>query len=365
MSVNPVSEHRWFVVLLGFLVLIGMVNLYSALYLWGGESHLALFGMQLLWIALGGIFAWLLYLYDYRLLYRSCWRWHGVAVVLLLLVLLTGQKISGHRSWFAIAGLGIQPSEFAKLTTVLVLARFFTDHIRPKGFALADIWQPVVLAGVPMGLILLQGDLGTALFVGLLLASFLLFARLKWRLLVVLVVLTAAGGGLAYQTLLTPSQKGRITSFLHPEDDPRGRGYHLMQSKLAVGSGGWLGKGYLKGEVNKLRFLPEKHTDFIFPVLAEEWGFVGSMVTVACYFGLLMVGLSISRTSRDRFGVLLALGITFWLFWQIAINLGGVLGLIPLTGITLPFLSYGGSSIIVGFAAMGLLLSIHRRRFVF
>lgn len=365
MSVNPISENRFFLFCLGGLIFIGMVNLYSALNLWGSGSHMQLFWLQFIWVALGVVLAWLISLYDYRLLYKSCGTWHGLAVILLILVLFAGREVSGHRSWFSVAGLGIQPSELAKLTTVLVLARYFTDHVRHKGYGLEDIWQPILMAAIPMGLIVVQGDMGAVLFIGLLLGSYLLFAKLQFKLLVTLVMLSVVGVLGIYHVVLTPYQKGRITTFLRPEDDPRGRGYHLIQSKLAVGSGGWIGKGYMKGEVNKLRYLPEKHTDFVFPVLAEEWGFLGSITVVGLFFGLLMSTISAAEVARDRFGALLALGITFWLFWQVAINLGGVLGLMPLTGITLPFLSYGGSSIIVSFAAMGLIMSIHRRRFLF
>lgn len=347
------------------LVVIGLLNLYSALHLWGSGEHVRLFWMQVLWVVVGGGVAWLLAQYDYRLLYRWSGGWHVVAVALLLLVLLIGRDVSGHRSWFAIGGFGIQPSEFVKLTTVFIVARFFAETQRPEGFGLRDLWIPAVLSGVPAALVLLQGDLGTTLFLGLLVLSVCLVARLQRRAILVLLLTGLLVGGIAYRTILTSSQQSRITSFLHPEADPRGRGYQLMQSKIAVGSGGFWGRGYLKGRVNKLRYLPEKHTDFIFPVLAEEWGFVGSVITLLLYLHIIVTGCTIARNARDRFGVFLATGITLWLFWQVAINIGGVLGLMPLTGVTLPFLSYGGSSMLVAFAAVGLLFSVQRRRFLF
>lgn len=359
------AQAKALLVPFGLLVAIGLVNLYSALHLWGSGEHTRLFWLQAMWIAVGMGVTWLLAQYDYRLLAQSGGSWHLVAVTLLLLVLLVGHDISGHRSWFAIGGFGIQPSEFVKLTTVLILARFFAETRRPEGYGLLDLWIPAVFSGVPAGLILLQGDLGTTLFLLLLVVSMMGVARLQMRAVVILVLASIVVGGLAYRTILTPSQQSRITSFLHPEADPRGRGYHLLQSKIAVGSGGLVGRGYLKGRVNKLRYLPEKHTDFVFPVLAEEWGFLGSVLTLLLYLYIIVAGITIARQARDRFGVFLAAGITLWLFWQVAINLGGVLGLLPLTGVTLPFLSYGGSSMLVAFAAMGLLLSIHHRRFLF
>ncbi|MBI2342795.1 MAG: rod shape-determining protein RodA [Deltaproteobacteria bacterium] len=360
----PFEERMLFGTMV-LLVLIGLSNLYSALHLWGGGGHMALFWLQLAWIAVGSGIGWLLGHYDYRLLHRSCGRWHLIATTLLVLVLFVGRDISGHRSWFAIGGFGIQPSEFVKITTIFVLARFFTDHLQPHGFGLRDLWEPLVAAGGPALLILLQGDLGTTLFMLLVTASMILFAKLRRGTFILFLVVFLTGGGFAYQKVLTPAQRGRIVTFLNPEEDPQGRGYHLLQSKIAVGSGGWLGRGYLKGQVNKLRYLPEKHTDFIFPVLAEEWGFFGSLFTIVLFFTLITLGLTVARQARDRFGGLLAMGMTFWLFWQVAINLGGVLGLMPLTGVTLPFLSYGGSSMVVAFVAMGLLISISRRRFLF
>ena len=362
---REVIRHQLPFVPFSLLIGIGVINLYSALHLWGGGAHLHLLWMQLLWIAIGGILAFWLARADYRLLQRTCVQWHVVAIGLLCLVLLFGRSVSGHRSWFAIGGFGIQPSEFVKLTTVFVLARFFTNTLRPDGFRLRDLWNPALASGVPALLILLQGDLGTTLFVLFVVLSMMVIARLRWSAVIILLLAGITIGGIAYHSVLTPQQKARITSFLDPEHDPRGRGYHVIQSKIAVGSGGVWGRGYLKGRVNKLRFLPEKHTDFVFPVLAEEWGFVGSVITLGLYCYLVTMGCAIARTARDRFGVFLAAGITFWLFWQVAINIGGVLGLMPLTGVTLPFLSYGGSSMLVAFVAMGLLLSIHRRRFLF
>lgn len=352
-----------FILCLALLCTIGVVNLYSALALWGGVTQWRLLWMQLLWMGIGAVVAWGLAHYDYRRLLRSGQRWHLVILVCLVLVLFVGREISGHRSWFGIGGIGIQPSEFAKLTTVFLLAHFFTPPNRPQGYGLRDLLPIILWAGLPAGLILLQGDLGTSLFLVLLSGSYALFAKLRWRTIVLLALVGVAGAVAAYQTL-SPYQQARIGTFLHPDADPRGAGYQLLQSRLAVASGGWLGKGYLQGRINKLRYLPEKHTDFIFPVLAEEWGFAGAVLSLSGFFCLLMLGLEISANAVDRYGGMLAFGIVLWLFWQLAINLGGVLGLMPLTGVTLPFFSYGGSSMVVAFIAMGLLLSIHRRRFL-
>jgi rod shape determining protein RodA len=360
-----ITNHHLLVISVALLLGVGTLNLFSALHLWGGGAHVRLFWMQLLWIAVGTVLGWLLSRYDYRILYRAGMRWHLGAMCFLVFVLFFGREISGHRSWLAIGGFGIQPSEFVKLSTVVVLARYFTDNVPAAGLGWRNLGWPCAVVGIPALLILLQGDLGTTLFLLLLAMSMLLFGKLQRRVMVVLVLIAIIGGGVAYQTILTPSQQGRITTFLHPEADPRGQGYQLIQAKLAVASGGIAGRGFLRGRVNKLRFLPEKHTDFVFPVLAEEWGFLGSVFTLTLFFLLLLIGCSIAYNARDRFGAFLAMGITLWLFWQVAINLGGVLGLMPLTGVTLPFCSYGGSSMLIALGAMGLLAAIERRRLLF
>ncbi|MBI4238366.1 MAG: rod shape-determining protein RodA [Deltaproteobacteria bacterium] len=347
------------------LVFVGAVNLYSALFVWGGGGRASLIWQHGIWIGVGSVLCALLMRYDYRRLQRSSGVWHGVVVGLLVLVLLVGRTIGGNKSWLAIGGFGIQPSEFAKLTTIMMLAAYGAERVVPHGYGLRELWRPLCWLGVPTGLIALQHDAGTTLCMGLLSGSLLLFARVRRYLVLTCLGLSLLGAGIAYRTMLGPAQRARIETFLHPESDPRGRGYHLIQSKVAVGSGGWFGRGFRQGQVNKLRFLPEKHTDFVFPVLAEEWGFLGALCVLGLYFVLLLAGLQTARTARDRFGALLAVGIVCWLFWQIAINIGGVLGLIPLTGIALPFLSYGGSSTLMTFVAMGLLLSVYRRRFLF
>ncbi len=359
------AVHYWLLGCLIALLLVGIVNMYSAVHLWNGGVHAHIFIMHLVWIFFGALIAWRLSSANYRQLETHAVRWHVVACVLLLAVCLFGRAIGGNRSWLGVGGFGMQPSELAKLTSVFVLARFFSARVSSEGFGLTELGPAFLVVAAPALLILWQGDMGNCLFLGLLFGSLLLFAKMRRRTLLVLILLGVLGATSAYHLLLGPAQQSRITMFLHPESDARGRGYHVLQARIAVGSGGWFGQGYLRGQMNQLRYLPEKHTDFVFPVLAEEWGFAGASFTLLCLFGLLMSALEIVSEARDRFGTLLGVGIVFWFFWQIAVNLGGVLGLLPLTGVTLPFLSYGGSSMLVSFAAIGLLLSVHRRKFLF
>jgi rod shape determining protein RodA len=259
----------------------------------------------------------------------------------------------------------MQPSEFAKITFIMALARTFAENPPYRGYRLSQLVVPGLLLIAPLGLIVLGRDIGSSLFLILTFASLVLFAGLRRNVIVLAFLVSLAGGFFVYQKILTSHQKARIAAFVEPEADPRGRGYHLIQSKITVGSGKIFGKGYLQGMQNKLRYLPESHTDFIFPVLAEEWGFLGSTVVLGLYVALIVFGVQMAAKAKERFGVFLSLGITSLFFWQVTINLGGVLGLMPLTGVTLPLLSYGGSSLVTVLIGIGLLLNISMRRFMF
>ncbi len=347
------------------LVTFGLVNLSSALYSWGDVGAMRLWWWQLLWIVLGlGIMA-LMSFWDYRQLEQWKRPVYIVSLILLVVVLVAGRVIAGHRSWLGVGGFGIQPSEIAKVATLIILAGYFADHPNPSGFRLRDLWQPVLLVCVAAGLIALEGDLGTTIYFMLMGLTLACFAGIRWRSLAILAVMLAALGLCAYQFVLSPYQKQRIEEFAHPRRDVKGHGYQVAQSKIAVGSGQWWGKGYRNGSVNKLKYLPEKHTDFIFAVVGEEWGFVGSALVVVLYLLLIRTCVNVGQTARDRLGSFLGVGVAVLLFWQVAINLGGVLGLMPMTGVTLPLLSYGGSSTLSIFVALGLVMSVSRRRNLF
>lgn len=347
------------------LLVIGLVNLYSAVYFWGEGGSLSLFWSQLVWSAAGIGLMFIIMMIDYRVFHRFAIPAYIAVLVLLTLALFLGKAIRGTHGWLKIGPLSLQPAEFAKLAYILVAARYFAGHPNPDGYSLSDLWRPAFLMIVPCALIILQGDLGSAIFLMLIFVSVSVFAKIRRRTLIFCVVIGLVASVGVFIFGLKDYQRERIFTFMNPDVDVRGSGYHLMQSKIAVGSGRLIGKGYLKGNINKLRYLPERHTDFIFPVLAEEWGFVGSLVVLSLYAVLVMMGIEIGSRSRDRFGAFVAMGVVSLLFWQLAINLGGVLGLIPLTGVTLPLMSYGGSSMIAILASIGLLFSIHVRRFMF
>lgn len=361
------TEHmNWpLIVAIIALTIIGCVNLYSALNVWGEGGNIKLIWMQLIWVMTGMAFLLFFAFSDYRIFERLSYPLYFISIALVASTLFTGHTVAGHKSWLGFGGFGIQPSEFAKITTIIVLARYFSNNPQPDGFDFVELIKPFLVTLVPTALVLLQKDFGTALFFILIFATFAWFGKIKRHVIFVVFALGIATSVFGYYYMLSDYQKARITTFANPDYDVKGSGYHMAQSRIAVGSGRIFGKGYMKGNINKLKYLPEKHTDFIFPVLAEEWGFAGSLVTVIFYYLLLSQIVEISKHARDRFGIFLAIGIGAYIFWQVFINLGGVLGLMPLTGVTLPFLSYGGSSTITLFSALGLLFSISSKRFVF
>ncbi len=285
--------------------------------------------------------------------------------VLLGIVLTKGYLAKGATRWLEIGGFRMQPSEFLKFGLILALARILSDEEAPRdGYTIKDLLFPIAVVGVPMGLILVQPDLGTALSVGLIAGSMILLAGVRAKTLAILF------GGFAIMVIpawsfLKEYQKRRILTFISPESDPLGSGYHAIQSKIAVGSGMLTGKGFLQGTQTQLRFLPEQTTDFIFSVLAEEWGFLGTCFVLALYLYILMHVLKVVVKCSDPFPAYVAFGAGAMVFWHVVMNIGMVIGVLPVVGVTLPFLSYGGSSVVGMLAGLGLVAGIYRRRFLF
>lgn len=342
---------------------LGVLTIYSANALTPSAFRRALYLRQLTWVGFGLVGLTLACTVSYRTLGRLAYVFFGLCLGLLVLVLVTGKTGLGAQRWIRLGGVAFQPSEFAKLGLVLFLARYFDDHRdalrRPRSMLL-----PAGLTLLTMLLVLKQPDLGTALLLAFIATSLMLMLGLHWRYLVVL----AAGGGALAPLLwlaLKEYQRRRILVFLNPDLDPLGAGYHIAQSKIAVGSGGVLGKGWLAASQSQLNFLPLNHTDFIFAVLAEQWGFLGSLVILFVYFYLISKGFQIARGCTDCFAALLAAGVSTMLAIQVIVNIAMVLGMLPVVGIPLPLLSYGGSSLLLTMISLGLLLNIHMRRFMY
>lgn len=342
-----------------FLCGVGLVTIYSAV------ANTALEGLCLkqgIWYAAGLGTMLLLCLVDYKAFDEWAYPIYLGAAGLLVAVLFAGKLVGGSRRWLALGPLTLQPSELAKIAVILVLARYFARRIKLEGFRLRELAVPFLLTFLPFLLIVRQPDLGTGLVVFLIAGSMTLFVRIERRSLAILAVLTAIAVGTGF-FFLKEYQRQRILTFLDPDRDPLGAGYHIIQSKIAIGSGMIHGKGLFRGTQNTLAFLPEQHTDFIFSVLAEEWGFIGAFGVCLVFFLLIFRGLSIALACRDHFGAILSVGATAMIFWQALINLGMVMGLMPVVGMPLPLVSYGGSSILAIMVCLGLLANVSMRRF--
>lgn len=360
-----VQNFDW--VLLLLLVLIGaisVVNLYSATYPIRQAGGSQIFLKQLYWFSLGFAALLIMTTFDYHLLERLAYPAYLFSLALLILVLIIGKTLSGSQRWLSLAGFAFQPSELAKIVLVITLAKYFCEHGDHDEYRLRDLWRPFFMIVIPCVLVVKEPDLGSALILAIIAFSIILFVRIKRTSFLILICGALSSAPFIWFTLKEYQQR-RILSFLKPGTDPLGAGYHIAQSKIAIGSGLFWGKGYLKGTQTRLQFLPEQHTDFVFSVWAEEWGFIGSVFLLTLYLFLILWGINIARNSKDRFGSIIALGIIATIFWQVVINVGMVLGLLPVVGIPLVLFSYGGSSVMTTMLGMGLLMNISMRRFIF
>ncbi len=345
-----------------FISTMGILNLYSSTYPHTG-SGTPLFVKQIYWLLAGIGLAIFILLFDYRTFIRYAYPFYIFCLFLLLLVMIFGRTTSGSQRWLQLGFFSFQPSELAKIATILALTRYFTENENTLGYGFRDLIVPFLILAIPLALIFKQPDLGTT---GLLvLISFSMLAFMGFRLQTWLTLGGACAAALPiFWHFLKDYQKTRLLTFINPDLDPLKTGYHITQSKIAVGSGTIWGKGWLKGTQSQLHFLPEQHTDFVFSVWAEEWGFVGAFLLLFLFLLLISRGLKIANTSKDRAGAVLAIGISAMLFWQIFINVGMVVGIVPVVGVPLPLFSYGGTSVISTLMGIGILMNISMRRFM-
>ncbi len=349
-------------VLIGLLILnsaIGIAFIHSSSHYLPGNHALK----QFFWLLVAFIALFVFFSVNYSHLVAYSLYFYVVAVIILAGVLLFGRLTAGTKSWIVLPFFQIQPSEIAKLTVILVLAQMFSTY-RRESLSFVHGMLSILIVGVPILLVGLQPDLGTALtYIPILLAIFVVVG-LKRRNVIILVIFALLLGVVGWSAILKDYQKERVTTLLSPEKDPLGAGYHTIQSKIAIGSGGFLGKGFKKGTQSQLRFLPARHTDFIFSVIGEEFGFVGVIVTFLLYF-LFLARLFLSVTkSRDRAGVLIVYMVSTMIAFQFFVNVLMTIGLFPIAGVPLPLISYGGSSLITNFLAVSLVLNVRMRRFV-
>jgi rod shape determining protein RodA len=360
-----ITNFDWNLLMLALaLGAIGLATVYSAVTADPPPApQRILFFKQLIWFGMGIVIMFAALSFNYRTLERWAHPIFIGCVLMLLAVVVFGKMAGGSRRWLVFGPLHFQPSELIKIAVVMVLAKYYAKTAVPQGLGLRDLIRPMLLTALPAGLIVIQPDLGTAGLVVLIAVTITLFVKVERRTL--LMLLTGAGALVPLVwSLLKEYQRRRIMTFLDPDHDPLGAGYHIVQSKIAIGSGMITGKGYLQGTQNALSFLPEEHTDFIFSVFAEEWGLVGAAALLLLFALLAVRGLSIAHRCRDPFGTILAVGLVSLLFWQVVINIGMTMGLAPVVGVPLPFISYGGSSTITVAISVGLLMNVSMRRYM-
>jgi len=338
---------------------LGLLEIWSSTHV----SHLA--GMQwkqISWMGIGVVGMLILSRLDYHAVLDKAPIFYVIGILALIAVLAVGHTRFGAKRWLPVLGEFFQVSELAKLIIIVVLARFFSD-VRSDRLSLGDLFKVCILTGVPLGLILLQPDLGTAMVLVPVAAVGAFLAGLQWKHMAMIVLAAAMMLPVAWHEL-KPYQKERVTAFMRPEDDPKGSGYQLLQSKIAVGSGGFWGKGLGHGSQNQLGFVPVRYSDFIMAALAEELGFAGVFVALALYAALLLRLIQNAQRAKDREGMFLVMGVAAILGFHVLVNVAMVIGFMPVTGIPLPLMSYGGSATLFVFLALGLVMNVRLRRFV-
>lgn len=353
-----------FLLIIFLLTAIGIINFYSITHSSG--PHLSpIFWRQTLWTFIGIILFVCLSFIDYKFFLRISGLIYGVNVLFLILILFFGQSFHGAQRWLNLGWFSYQPAETMQLALILVLAHLFAKKPVHYIYGFKQIFPVFLLIIIPMALIICQPDLGTALLIGIQACTLICFLKITRNVVISLVVLILIISPAMWMFVLKDYQKDRILTFASSYKDPQGAGYNTIQSKIAIGSGRIFGKGLKKGSQAQLEFLPERHTDFAFSVLSEEHGFAGSLLVATLFFFLILKILKMASWSRDKQGVYLCLGSLSIIFWHVFINIGMTTGILPVVGIPLPFLSYGGTSAITTFCALGLISSVFSRRYLY
>jgi rod shape determining protein RodA len=368
------ENFNWRLVLcLGGLVLFGLVNLFSVS---GGDAGASsAFTRQAVFGGVGLLAIVAAMCFDYRALRQLAWPLLGIGLLALLAVLVCGVKVNGATRWLDLGGIRWQPSEMAKFAAIIALAAWLSRKEYKDGLGFKDLVVPGLIVSVPCALIGKQPDVGTALHLFLSSLALIIFRRPKPRVVITAVILAAAAGTwlfsldgldwLVEKNIIKRYHISRYDTFLSPEKDPNGKGWQIIQSKSAIGSGQIKGRGFMSGSQQKFGFLPAAETDFAFAALSEEWGFLGAITLLGLILALLLTMLGVAARSGDKFGAMLALGMASVLFWQAFINVAMCMGLFPVVGIPLPFISYGGTSLVMSMMAVGLTINVGMRRYHF
>jgi len=337
---------------------LGVLQIYSATH---DTKWQDAWWKQIVWIALGLVMLWVASSIDYHTLLGQVPLFYCLTVTALFVTVSVGKKVFGSKRWISVAGINLQISEVAKLVIILLVARYLSE-LKRKELGIGDLLKLGVLVGIPTLLVMLQPDLGTSLTYVAILGAGVLLAGLRWHHLAAIILV----GGLAAPAawpFLNDYQKTRLETFVNPYADPRGAGYQVIQSRIAVGHGGLWGTGATRGTQTQLRFLPVAHTDFIFSAFAEEHGFVGVVVVLGLYFLLIMQIVQNAQAAPDRAGMYICMGVAALLLFHLLVNVGMVVGSMPVTGIPLPLMSSGGSNLFSVFMMLGLVNNVRLRRF--
>jgi rod shape determining protein RodA len=344
------------------IAVLGVVNLYSATSVYA-NARAELYISQIQWLAIGGVLGGVLLAVDYRHLERFGYVLYAFGVFNLILVFMFAKDVRGATRSIDFGSFKYSPSEFMKVFLVIALAKYLHDDPRSEGRTLKELFVPALLAGVPALLILQQPDLGTASILVLVFFTIAAVTRIRWQSAALFFATAIPAAGLYLTYAAQGYQRKRIEAFMEPEADIKGIGYHAHHARVAIGDGGLLGTGFRNGTQNQFGFIPDQYTDFPFPVFAEEWGFVGSVVLICLYGFLTVWSIYIASQAKDRFGAVLAVGCAAVIFWHAVINIGMAAGVVPVVGVPLPLFSYGGSSMITMLGAVALVMNVSMRRY--
>lgn len=351
-----------FFLLATIIFVIGLLNLYSATHSTANAPIYRFHIYKYLIACAAGVFCCFI---QPKSLFRYSYAIYLFNIGLLVLVLLMGKAASGGQRWLVMGPVRVQPSEMMKISLILALARFFAKRSPEKIMGLKDLAMPAIIAFIPAFLIIVEPDLGTGLIILLIFAVIVFYKRLKWKTILILGILGLIGGGAMYQFGLKDYQKRRIRTFINPGEDARGSGYNAIQSEIAIGSGQLFGKGFKKSSQASLNYLPENHTDFVFSVFNEEHGFLGSVVLLTLYALLFFRFIWLATTVLRIYDAILVVGLMAIFFWHTVVNMGMVTGLLPIVGLPLPLMSYGGSSLLTFMVCCGIATSISNSRNLF
>lgn len=348
------------------LNVIGLINLYSATHGPNSRDVAPLFVNQIIWLVAGWSVFFITTLIDYSMVAKLAWPIYILNFLAIVFTTFFGKVALGAQRWIDLGFFRYQPSETMKLALIMVLAKILcTRTTTGPGMGFREMAFPMMVLFVPFLFIVEQPDLGTAIMLAATGGTMLLFTRIRRAILLAVTVLGLVGIWGAWHFVLRDYQKNRVINFVSPENDPLRTGYNSIQSKIAVGSGKFFGKGFRKGTQSQLEFLPERHTDFIYSVLSEEHGFVGSVTTMGLFCLLFVIMIRIAMNARDKFGALLTVGVLGYIFWHMFVNVGMVIGMLPIVGVPLPLLSYGGTSMLTTMAGLGIVSSVAFRRYLF